>query len=218
MKIITAHTSRLNNDQLHDVLSALERGDAIIFPTDTVYGIGADATNAEAIKNIFAIKQRDPGQAIAVIVRDIDTIPAIAHTDDIINAILHEYLPGPITFVLASKKTLPSELTGGADSIGVRVINHPVVRQILDAFGKPLAATSANISGQPVASSLLEIKRQFSGKSLQPALVIDGGEMRSGTASSVIAINPDYTLTEIRKGPVDVREIEKHIRHLMKTS
>lgn len=202
----------------------LRQGGLIIFPTDTVYGILGDATNAEAIKDIFSLKQRSPEKAFPIFVKNVAEARKYAYISDDKAKLLEKTWPGPVTFVFHHKEKLPEILTGGkvprpsgpgsrptevglGNTLGLRMPNHLLLLELLARLEFPLAQTSANISDQPPAKNLAEILSYFENAEHRPDLVIDGGEI-SGATSTVI----DFTGNEpriLRIGLVSKEELDR---------
>lgn len=158
----------------------LKKGGIIVFPTDTVYGMGGDATNEKVAERIYEIKQRE-GKPLAVIMSGLDMIMKWCELYEESGKIIMEYLPGPYTFILKLKKG--KTLACQKEKIGVRVPNHFFLRKLVENFGKPIIATSANISGEKDAICFEEIDKRIL-KAMD--LGIDGGKTVLEQASTVV--------------------------------
>lgn len=121
----------------------------IVYPTDTLYGLGADALSDEAIFKVFEAKGREYHRPISIAVSDPDMIGAVAYVDDLAQACIDEFLPGPVTIVLKARNIISPQLTAGTKRIGIRYPDHEVALKIISGFDSPITATSANISGGP---------------------------------------------------------------------
>ena len=210
---------QLTEKNLKKILSEAERilrsGGIMIVPTDTVYGIVGDATKSEAIKKIFAIKKRPQEKAFPVFIKSVVEARKFAYIADAKAKFLERIWPGPLTVVFQHKEKLPKILTGGKDSIGLRIPSHPFLLELLFKLDFPLVQTSANISDKPSAKNLEEIKNYFENAKIKPDLVIDGGELK-GKSSTVV----DYTGKEpmiLRTGVITREELDQilesvHIR------
>ncbi len=171
-------------------LAALKKGGVLVFPTDTVYGLGGDARKIEVIEKIYKMKGRERGKPLAVIMSGFRMIDEWCDLDHEQADVIMQHLPGPYTFIvrLREGKTLAG-ITGtrnpepGTGRIGVRVPNHFFLRKLVLSFGAPIAATSANISGRGDASSFGEVEKALLKK---VALAIDGGKTALGEASTVV--------------------------------
>lgn len=164
---------------------ALLRGGGIVaVPTDTVYGIAADMAHPDAIERLFAAKRRPPEKAVAVLLADAGQAETLGVVGAAARVLGDRFWPGGLTLVLPLRADarLPRVLAGGAPTIGVRVPDHPAPRALAAALG-PLPTTSANVSGEPDARDAAEIAARLGGAL---ALVIDGGPIREGPASTVV--------------------------------
>ena len=121
----------------------------IVYPTDTLYGLGADALSDEAIMKVFEAKGREFHRPVSIAVSDPDMIHAVAYVDDISEECIEEFLPGPVTLVLKARNILSPRLTAGTGRIGIRYPDQEVALEIISRFDSPITATSANISGGP---------------------------------------------------------------------
>lgn len=184
MKII-----RLSDGNQGEILSVVGRllrsGKIIICPTDTVYGILGDAMNKEAILKIFEIKNRSLRKPLPVFVRDIRTARRLAYISDAKAEFLKKNWPGAVTAVFQRKEKFPAILTGGLETIGMRMPNHEFLLKLLKRLDFPLAQTSANISGMPPAKNSKEINSYFGKSEIGLDLIIDGGEF-FGSPSTIV--------------------------------
>ena len=142
-------------------VEAIKEGKAIICPTDTVYGLLCDATNRKAVGEIFKIKKRPKGKPISIFVKNIKMAKKIAKINKNQEKFLKKVWPGAVTAVLKPKKTLPENIFQGKNTIGVRVPNYKLIIELINKIHRPLAETSANISGKPASTKIKEILRQF---------------------------------------------------------
>ncbi len=179
-------------------------GALVAFPTETVYGLGADATNDLAVAGIFAAKDRPRFNPLIAHVADLDAAEEIVSFSDRASQIAQAFWPGPLTLVLPAPKDAVSELvTAGLPTLAVRVPAHPVAREILRAVGRPVAAPSANPSGRVSPTTADHV---FSGLDGRIAAVIDAGPCSVGLESTIVLpANPPQLL---RPGGVPVEEIE----------
>jgi L-threonylcarbamoyladenylate synthase len=185
-------------------IAALGRGDVIVFPTETVYGLGADALNHEAVEKVFQLKGRDPANPIPIIVSDrrmmrrlVDKIPPIA--EKLIDCLW----PGPLTLVLQARPDTPKQLLNSRGGVGVRISSQPLATRLSRQFGRPLTATSANPSGRQAASTIEEAENYFSG---EIEVFVDGGKLAAKIGSSVVEVIEDK-IKIIREGEISVSEI-----------
>lgn len=171
----------------------LERGQVIVSPTDTVYGLLADATNDKAVEKVFEIKKRDKKKAIPIFVKDIQMARKYALMDKEMENFLQEIWPGRITVALNRKKNsgLSKLLFGNKKTIGLRIPDHKLINQILAKFKKPLTGTSANISGQPSTTKIEEIFEYFEDEEIRPDLILNGGNLPYNIPSTVVDFSKD---------------------------
>ncbi|MBI2639819.1 MAG: threonylcarbamoyl-AMP synthase [Candidatus Sungbacteria bacterium] len=183
----------------------LKKGGVIIGPSDTVYGIYGDATNPETIRKIFKIKKRVSEKAFPIFVKDIATARKFAYIDDRKARFLEKVWPGPVTVVFHHKEKLPGVLTGGKDTIGIRIPNHQFLLELLQRLDFPLVQTSANISGgEPMRS--VEAAGGL-GKESVVGLIIDGGELPKGP-STVVDFTRDNPII-LRSGVITKKELDE---------
>jgi len=166
----------------------LKRGQVVVAPTDTLYGLLADATNSKAVKRVFEIKHRNKNKPISIFVDSIESAKKLVKIDKNQEKFLNEVWPGKITVILKAKERsgLVKELFGNQKDIGVRIPDHKVIRAILAEYKKPLTGTSANISDVGGSTRISEIMDQFEGQETKPDLIIDGGNLRESAGSIII--------------------------------
>ncbi len=173
-------------------VSLLKQGKVIIFPTETVYGIGADALNKKAVKRIFSLKKRPGSQPLQILIGNIKDIKKTAtKISPKVLGLMKKNWPGPMTIIVKKKKYIPDIVTSGLKTVGLRMPDHQLTLEIIRALGRPIAASSANISGKRPPKTAKEAARHFKSG---VALVIDGGRCRIGKASKVM----DATTANIR--------------------
>ncbi|OHA03862.1 MAG: threonylcarbamoyl-AMP synthase [Candidatus Sungbacteria bacterium RIFCSPHIGHO2_02_FULL_52_23] len=182
-------TILLTDDSFASALAEAKRvlmaGGVVIAPTDTVYGILGDATNERAIRAMFAIKRRPAEKAFPIFVKDIADAKRFAYISDPKAKFLERVWPGAVTATFQHKGKLPVLLTGGRDTIGIRMPDHQLLLKLLAELSAPLAQTSANISSESPAKTAEEAIRYFEKSDIKPDLVIDGGRV-PGVSSTVI--------------------------------
>ena len=154
--------SNLINQSIEHSVTLIQKGDVIAYPTEAVFGLGCDPFNETAVKKLFHVKQRPYEKGVILIAASQEQIKDLVKLDDEPwQERVESTWPGPFTWVLPVKKPLPDWITGGRDTVAVRVSDHPVVQKLCLAFGGPIVSTSANISGQPPARSCAEVDEQF---------------------------------------------------------
>ncbi|HEY0979289.1 MAG TPA: L-threonylcarbamoyladenylate synthase [Candidatus Paceibacterota bacterium] len=175
----------------------LRKGKLVLYPTDTLYGLGADATNARALALLRELKGREKKKPLSVLVPDHASISRYAHLNDTARALAERFLPGALTLVLPATDRIPAEITlNGA--IGIRIPDDSFSLALARAFGKPVTATSANKSGRETPATVEEVICQFGPDAHEIALAIDGGSRKGNIGSTVVSIVSDtpYVLRE----------------------
>ena len=170
-------------ESLEKSAEIIRAGGLVAFPTETVYGLGADAMNGEAVNSIFRAKGRPNDNPLIVHVCSKEQMKELGYWNDNAEAVYEAFMPGPITMVL-KKKQLPPEVTAGLDTVGLRFPVHPDAQKFL-ALAGPVAAPSANLSGKPSPTCAQHVFTDFDGKI---PLIIDGGECGVGVESTVISL------------------------------
>ena len=174
----------------------LGKGAIVLYPTDTLYGLGVDATNPEAVLRLKKLKgrpvsaglRRGEGRAkpISIMVADMAMAEKYAVVTPLAKKLAEKLLPGKLTIVLDAKSTLPEELTAGTGTVGIRIPNHPIALQLVREFGKPITATSANVSDMPPERSPEKILAQFGKRADLIYQIIDAGELPESLPSTVV--------------------------------
>ncbi|MBV6451215.1 MAG: Threonylcarbamoyl-AMP synthase [Anaerolineales bacterium] len=194
------------DDAIPHALEILNNGGLVAFPTDTVYGVGALASDGKAIESIYIAKDRPIEKAIPILIADADDMDKVGmNIPTVAREIAKRFFPGPLTCVIPKQPTLPSAVSA-TSTVGVRVPDHDVARALLRAAG-PMAVTSANISGQPSPSTAEEVFAQLNRRI---ELIIDGGKTPGGVASTVVDCTTDK-LKILREGPISLEEIRKKL-------
>jgi L-threonylcarbamoyladenylate synthase len=184
----------------------LRAGKVIAFPTDTVYGIGADGFNERAIEQLFVVKERERGKAIPYLLADAKDLAKVAREiPRAAHLLAQKFWPGGLTLVVPAGAQVPKILIAGGDTIAVRVPNHPTTRALVDSLGAPLAATSANISGGENPANAQDVFVQLNGRL---PLILDGGATRGNISSTVVDVTCDPPKV-LRVGVISVEEIER---------
>ncbi|MFC6939312.1 L-threonylcarbamoyladenylate synthase [Salinirubellus sp. GCM10025818] len=180
---------------------AIREGRLVVYPTDTVYGLGANALDPETIEQVFEAKGRSRDRPLSLGVPDVETALEYADPTDREERFMRAFLPGPVTVVVERREPVPDALTAGRDRVGLRIPDHDVSLAFYRAADRPVTATSANRSGEGSARTVAEIDRSVR----EAAVVLDAGET-PGTESTVV--DPSLADPVIREGAVadDVRE------------
>lgn len=191
MEIIQA-----KKENLKKIIDSLRQGMVLVCPTDTVYGLICDAGNEKAVEKIFEIKKREKIKPLAIFVKNLGEAKKIAHINYNQEKFLEKNWPGAVTAVFKAKKQFLSKLVYQNGTIGLRVPNYEFLGRVLKEFGKPIAQTSANISGQPATTKIKEILEQFSAQGgsasiggaaeIQPDVIINAGDLPENNPSKVV--------------------------------
>jgi len=181
--------------------AVLEAGGLVAFPTESFYGLGADALDSDAVARVFEVKGRPEHKALLVLVDSIDMAAGLAaRVSDGARALMARYWPGPLTLVLEAAARVPVGLTGGGSTIGVRMPGHAVARALVRSAGRPITAPSANPSEAPPALTAAAVREYFEGR---VELILDGGPTAGG-AGSTVADCTVWPPRILRQGPVIV--------------
>jgi L-threonylcarbamoyladenylate synthase len=179
--------------------SVIKSGGIIAFKTDTFYGLGVDPLNGPSVQRLKAIKGRDDGKPILLLISDESEVERfILNRSLVFDKATKSFWPGPITFVIRANPLVPDEITAGTGTVGIRLPSDFKVREFVRQCGGALTATSANLAGQPPARTASEVLDQFDGTL---DLIIDGGEVTATEPSTVLDIT-NYPLKLIREGAV----------------
>jgi L-threonylcarbamoyladenylate synthase len=186
-------------DPVEKAAQVLKHDGIVIYPTDTVYGLGGDAFSDEAIMKVYEAKRRPLSQPISIALSSYEMIFGVAKVDDFAAGFIENFLPGPITVVLPARNSVPDILTGGTGLIGIRFPRHPVALRLISLIDNPITATSANITGgkDPVIPDECTVAHDF---------LIDGGKL-PGTPSTVI----DLTARRIIRAGAQVEQVMTYI-------
>jgi len=171
-------------DELERALSALERGGVIVYPTETLYGLGADVKSSAALARLGLLKGREAAKPVSVLVASramLDEI--VASISDVAERLIDELWPGPLTLAFTARSGVPEMLTGGSGTIAARISSHPTARALVARLGRPLTSTSANPAGAAPALDV-EAARRYFGDEVDA--YVDGGRTRGGPASTVV--------------------------------
>lgn len=181
MKIIKANPDKINEDIIFEAINVLANGGIVLYPTDTVYGLGANIFNNRAVRRVFEIKKRSFLKPLSILVRDVKSVDAVAKLSSSQRKCINACLPGAYTFILNKRKIVPRYVTSGSSYVGVRVPDCELACRLASIF--PITTTSANLSDDEVLSNPCEILEQLD---CEVDLVIDVGNLNSSKASSII--------------------------------
>ena len=192
--------------QIKRAVAILKKGGIVAFPTDTVYGLGADPLNAQAVDRIYKAKRRPHNLPLPLLLAEkSDLLKVAAVVPDIAWQLAERFLPGGLTLVLRKSPWVPTTVTAGGDTIAVRIPNHPVPIALIRGLGAPIVGTSANLSGRSSPVTAEEVREQLGD---EVDLIIDGGRCPGGTESTVLDFSGKVP-TLIREGAIPRVEIAK---------
>ncbi len=197
MEVIKVSKKFLTKAQLHQVLKVLRSGGVIVYPTDTSYGIGCDATNPKAVKRVFQVKQRPAEKQVSVMVSGIAMARRFSQWNLKAQELVKRWWPGALTIILKKKK--------GKGTIGMRAPKHALALQIVEAYRKPIVTTSANISGQQPCYSIPLFLKQLSNASqeVKPEFILNIGALSRRKPSTVVTVVGN-SVTTVRQGRVRI--------------
>ena len=203
--ILTSKKMGVLQREIEKGVKVLQMGGVIAFPTDTVYGLGADAFNATAVGRIYEIKTRPRDQQLPLLIADVERLATLADSiPEIAWFLARRFWPGGLTLVLSKTDSLPVHLASGP-TIAVRIPDHHVCLTLIQHLGNPIIGTSANISGQPPALTAEEVGQQLGGKI---DFIINGGKCPGGKESTVADITNESPVI-LRQGIIPSHEIDK---------
>jgi len=192
----------MNRQVLAKAVEALTNGDLVVYPTDTLYGLGADVFNEDAVKKVFSVKNRSFDNPLSIAVATFEDLKDIAFVDDRVKTVVECFLPGSLTLVLKKKDTVSDIVTGGLDNVAIRIPDDPFALRLLSVFG-PLTCTSANIHGKDTPHVINDIRMQFKEEDI--ALYIDAGKL-DGKPSTIVDLTDDE-IKILREGDISKKQI-----------
>ena len=205
MSVIYNFKENIKKEELDNVAQNIKMGKVVVFPTETVYGIGADATNKEAVDKIFIAKGRPQDNPLIVHISNIKMLNRIAEdVNDIEKKLIENFWPGPMTIILKSKDILPKNVTAGLKTVGIRMPDNDIALSIIESAGVPIAAPSANVSGRPSGTKLEDVYDELKDK---VDIFVDGGSTNIGIESTVLKVEEDNTVRILRPGKISIEDI-----------
>ena len=193
-------------EQIKSGITILKDGGLVAFPTDTVYGLGACFDNPAAVERVYRVKQRPHSMGLPLLVADESQISEVVeYIPHVAGLLIQKFMPGGLTLVMPRAKSVPDIVTGGGETVAVRIPAHPVPIALIKGAGKPIIGTSANISGKPSALTADEVGLQF-GDEID--LIIDGGRCEGGRESTIVDATENIPKL-LREGAISRAEIER---------
>ena len=178
----------------------IKRGGLVVFPTETVYGLGGNATDPSAAAKIYAAKGRPSDNPLIIHISKPDEAEPYAVTSEAYYRLAKKFMPGPLTVILPRKNTIPKETTGGLETVAVRCPSDSVARELIAAAGVPIAAPSANISGKPSPTNVSDVITDMNGR---VDMIIDGGDSEIGLESTIVKLDGNKGIL-LRPGAITV--------------
>ena len=207
-KIIQIDENNINNAAAEEAGRILAEGGLVAFPTETVYGLGADGLNETAARRIYAAKGRPSDNPLILHITSMEElVPLVREIPETAKALAEAFWPGPMTMIFQKSDLVPYGTTGGLDTVAVRMPSHPVARAVIKAAGTPIAAPSANTSGRPSPTKASHVVEDMDGKI---DMIVDGGEVGIGLESTIIDVSED-TPTILRPGYITKEMLEQVI-------
>lgn len=204
-KIIKVTEEAIDEAGICEAGRIIREGGLVAFPTETVYGLGGDAFNPESSRKIYAAKGRPSDNPLIVHIADMDDLYQVAESvSDTALLIANKYWPGPLTMIFKKKPAVPTETTGGLETVAVRFPSHPVAKEFIKAAGGFVAAPSANISGRPSPTEAKYVVEDMDGRI---EMIIDGGSCQIGLESTIIDMTGDKPVI-LRPGYITPKDLE----------
>ncbi|MBR5817081.1 MAG: threonylcarbamoyl-AMP synthase, partial [Clostridia bacterium] len=190
--------------ELEYAANVIKSGGLVVFPTETVYGLGGDAEREGSVKKIYAAKGRPSDNPLIIHVADAESAEKYAYTTETYYRLAKQFMPGPITVIMPSKNTVPLATRGGLDTVAVRCPQNPIAIRLISLSGTAIAAPSANLSGTPSPTSASHVIHDMTGR---VDVIIDGGECDIGIESTIVKLDGEGSVTLLRPGKITVDEL-----------
>lgn len=208
MKVLRVNPDRPEGKKIEKAAEVIEAGELVVYPTETVYGLGANVFERKAILRVFRIKERDLNDPISIAVAGVKRAKELVLWNDAAERLAEEFLPGPLTLILKGKMDFPKGLVKEG-KVGIRIPKHPIALALIRHGNLPITSTSANLSGHTSPRTVKEVVDQLDGK---VDLILDSGVCRIGKPSTVIDLTGKPRI--LRSGPINKRKIDKVLKSL----
>ncbi|MBE6606699.1 MAG: threonylcarbamoyl-AMP synthase [Ruminococcaceae bacterium] len=192
-----------NEKILAHAAEIIKSGGLVAFPTETVYGLGANAVDSYAAEKIYSAKGRPSNNPLIIHIASALDVDKYACVNDKYALLAEAFMPGPVTAILKKRDNIPMSVTGGLDSVAVRVPSHPIAHRLIELSGVPIAAPSANTSGRPSPTCATHVIEDLDGKI---DMIIDGGQVEIGLESTIVKLDGEYP-TLLRPGGVTLEQL-----------
>jgi len=184
--------------------AAIAAGKVVVFPTRCLYGLGADAFDAQAVEQVFALKQRPDNKPVLVLISSRREVSRLAaRVPEVAERLMDAIWPGDLTLVFSARPEVPQTLTAGTGNIGIRLPGHPAAAALVEAAGRPITGTSANLAGAPGVSRIADLPREIAD---HVDLILDAGPLKGGAGSTVVDVTVDPPRI-LRQGAVSAAEL-----------
>ncbi len=198
MKVLKINSNRPEEKIIREAVEVLKNDGSVVYPTDTLYGIGANALSKRAILKVYEIKGREFRKPLSISFHSLSEAKKYVEFNSLALKLAKKFLPGPLTIILPMKYNFPKELTGGSENVGVRIPDNKVALRLIETFGYPITATSANISGQEDPTTAEEVMSQIG---MKTNLILDAGKCNLNKPSTVVSIVDDQ-ISVLREGAI----------------
>ena len=198
--------------KLKEPANIIKNGGIVIFPTETVYGIGTNGLDENAVKKLYEVKKRPLNNPISLLVNNIDMINSIAKDiTELEYRLIKEFFPGPLTIILKKKDIVPNILTANSNTVGIRMPANKIALKLIEYAGVPIATPSANIAGKPSETNIKNIMEDFKE---QVDCYIDGGNSKLGISSTIVQVI-DEVPHILREGVISAKQIHDFCSHFL---
>jgi L-threonylcarbamoyladenylate synthase len=219
MKVIKINKQNPNVKDIESAAKTLQKGGVIVYPTDTSYGLAANALDEHAVKKVYEIKERDFSKPTHVVVRDWEMIGNLCSTNDLAKKLFDKFMPGPLTLILTKRLSdpeafksrggkVPNILTASLPTLGVRVPDNPVTKALSNLVDFPYTTPSANKSGGATPYSIDEVIKQLDKNKID--LILDSGKLPEVTPSTIVDLSTTPPKI-LREGPIKTEEIKRFL-------
>ena len=198
-----------DENKIKEIAKEIKDGKVVVFPTETVYGIGTNGLDENAIEKLYKIKQRPKEKPITLLVSDFEMIDKVAREiNEIEYKLIKKFMPGPLTIILMKKEFVSDILTAGSKFVGIRIPDNEIARKLIEYSGLPIATTSANLSGKVAKIDLEDIRIEFKDKI---DYYIDGGTSKIGKGSTVVKV-VENNIKILREGSITKKQLEDTLK------
>jgi L-threonylcarbamoyladenylate synthase len=197
--------------QITKAADALRKGGIVAFPTDTIYGLGANIDNTQAVKKVFSVKKRPAKMALPILIDNIDQLTELVLEQNIYSKrLIEKFWPGGLTIIFRKAPDFNNPAISGGDKVGIRLPDHPVVRKLIRELGRPIIGTSANLHKGPATLTASEVMSVLAGKI---DFIIDAGACPGGTESTIIDVTSEFPIL-IRPGIIPEKVILAELNNI----